>query len=45
MVLQIDDQPLTTLRGHVDLRRPLLADFSFARRPTDSTGVEGGLNR
>jgi len=45
MSLQVDGQALTTLRGHVDLQRPLLADFSFARRTADGTAVEGAPSR
>lgn len=29
----INGQPVETLKGHVDLRRPLIADFTFARAP------------
>jgi len=36
VALSVDGQPLSTLRGHVDLQRPLLADFSFARQPAAS---------
>jgi len=29
----INGAPVETLKGHVDLRRPLIADFTFARAP------------
>lgn len=38
VALSVDGTPLTTLRGHVDLRKPLLADFSFARQPAAAAG-------
>lgn len=41
VALSVDGAPLTTLRGHVDLRKPLLADFSFARQPAAATGSQG----
>jgi len=41
VALSVDGTLLTTLRGHVDLRKPLLADFSFARPPAAATGGQG----
>jgi spore germination protein GerM len=32
--LLVEGQPLETLKGHVDLREPLSADFSLTRPPT-----------
>jgi len=32
VAIRINGQPVDTLKGHVDLRRPLIADFSFARQ-------------
>ncbi|PLY01287.1 MAG: hypothetical protein C0623_05570 [Desulfuromonas sp.] len=29
----VEGKPVKTLKGHVDLRRPLIADFTFARPP------------
>ena len=37
VAILIDGQKVDTLKGHVDLRRPLIADFTFARQP--GTGV------
>jgi hypothetical protein len=32
VAIRIDGQPVETLKGHVDLRRPQIADFTFARQ-------------
>lgn len=32
VAVRIDGQPVETLKGHVDLRRPQIADFTFARQ-------------
>lgn len=32
IAVQINGQVVDTLKGHVDLRRPLIADFTFARQ-------------
>lgn len=32
LVLLVDGKPLETLRGHIDLRRPVVADFSLVRQ-------------
>jgi spore germination protein GerM len=34
--LLVDDRPLTTLGGHVDISRPLLPDMTFLVQPTAS---------
>lgn len=31
IAIRVDGQPVETLKGHVDLRRPVIADFTFAR--------------
>lgn len=36
----INGQEVETLKGHVDLRRPLLADFTFARSPSAGFSAE-----
>jgi len=41
VALSVDGTLLTTLRGHVDLQKPLLADFSFARPPASLAGGQG----
>jgi len=33
VAILIDGKKVDTLKGHVDLRRPLIADFTFARQP------------
>lgn len=33
----VDGQPVDTLKGHVDLRRPIPADFSFTHPPSDAS--------
>ena len=33
VAILIDGKEVDTLKGHVDLRRPLIADFTFARQP------------
>lgn len=41
VTLSVDGSLLATLRGHVDLQKPLLADFSFARPPASMSGGQG----
>ncbi len=36
MQILIDGAAVDTLKGHVDLRRPLLADFTYTKRTVDS---------
>jgi spore germination protein GerM len=36
MQILIDGAAVDTLKGHVDLRRPLLADFTYSKRTIDS---------
>lgn len=36
----VDGAAVETLKGHVDLRRPLLADFSYSRRAINPTNNE-----
>ena len=38
--ITIDGAAVDTLKGHVDLRRPLLADFSYSRRIINSVDNE-----
>ena len=38
--ITIDGAAVDTLKGHVDLRRPLLADFSYSRRNINSVNQE-----
>ena len=38
--ITIDGAAVDTLKGHVDLRRPLLADFSYSRRNINSVNKE-----
>ena len=38
--ITIDGAAVDTLKGHVDLRRPLLADFSYSRRISNSGDKE-----
>ena len=38
--ITIDGAAVDTLKGHVDLRRPLLADFSYSRRIVNSVDKE-----
>ncbi len=40
MVLLVDGQPIETLRGHVDLRLPIAADFSLVRQESEVAAVE-----
>jgi hypothetical protein len=32
----VDGEPVESLKGHVDLSRPVQADFSFSRLPDDA---------
>ena len=36
----VDGQPVTSLKGHVSLSRPLMADFSYSRVPQADTPQE-----
>ena len=38
--ITIDGASVDTLKGHVDLRRPLLADFSYSRRTINAVDKE-----
>ena len=38
--ITIDGAAVDTLKGHVDLRRPLLADFSYSRRANNAVEKE-----
>lgn len=40
MVLLVDGQPIETLRGHVDLRQPVAADFSLVCQESEVAAVE-----
>jgi spore germination protein GerM len=40
MVLLVEGQPIATLRGHVDLRLPVAADFSLVRQESEAVAVE-----
>jgi len=35
----VEGQPVETLKGHVDLRQPLVPDFSLTRPPTGGSGA------
>jgi len=39
----VEGEPVATLKGHVDLRQPVMADFTFTRPPEGSSaGAERG---
>lgn len=40
LVIQVDGVKIDTLRGHVDLRQPVVADFSLVRQELEVPGVE-----
>ena len=40
MQITIDGVAVDSLKGHVDLRRPLLADFTYSKRTLDSVDVK-----
>jgi len=40
----VEGQPVETLKGHVDLREPVKADFSFTRPPEGKPAAEPGRN-
>jgi spore germination protein GerM len=44
MQITIDGSTVDTLKGHVDLRRPLLADFTYSKRTVDSVDAKEQLN-
>jgi len=44
MQLLVDGHPLETLRGHVDLRQPVVADFSLVRQESEVSAVEAVPN-
>ena len=43
--LLVDDKPVETLGGHVDLSRPLLPDMTFLVQPSPSPSPAGGAAR
>ena len=40
LVVLVEGQPIETLRGHVDLRQPIVADFSLVRQETEIPAIE-----
>ena len=40
LVLLVEGQPIETLRGHVDLRQPIVADFSLVRQNAEVSAIE-----
>jgi hypothetical protein len=41
LVLRVDGKPIKTLRGHVDLRQPVVADFSRVRQESEVSTYNG----
>jgi hypothetical protein len=44
VAILINGAKVETLKGHVDLRRPLIADFTFARQPGTGIAIEPAGN-
>ncbi|OQY22580.1 MAG: hypothetical protein B6I37_06940 [Desulfobacteraceae bacterium 4572_35.2] len=42
LLIRVDGKAIATLRGHVDLRQPIVADFSLVRQETEVQAVEVG---
>ncbi len=40
LLIRVDGKAIATLRGHVDLRQPIVADFSLVRQETEVQAVE-----
>lgn len=40
VLIRVDGKALATLRGHVDLRRPIVADFSLVHQETEVPAIE-----
>lgn len=40
LLIRVDGKAVATLRGHVDLRQPIVADFSLVRQETEVQAIE-----